>query len=222
MAEEFEPPELVETMAEVALGEREFEAEGFGRVKIRWPTQKERHQANMEYSKYFTQLLDEGLLKTRDEMEETLRKRKIWTDKHEEEKIRLRDLINDTHEAQAKARNKGERRKAIESRQKARDKLQELMVKYETLMANTVESKADEVRIGHIIYRVTSYVETDEPVWPTYDDYVNESNESGFAEVYGQWMAFQQGLPSNFLDILHEQEELLGENGEPDGEPASN
>lgn len=217
MAKEFESKELNESVEETKSGERIFDADGFGKVSVRFPNYKEKQLAEIEYSKKFTELIDTNL-KTRAEMEEVLKKRGIWTEKEEAKVDRLQKELVDAFEKVAKAKSEKARQKALESVNELKREIGQTQNARDTYMNQTVESKAEDVRMGYLVASVATYAETGEKVWKTFDDFINEKNESGLYDIALEFMNFINGLPSSFLEQSPAATEQQEENGGHDGE----
>lgn len=216
MAQEFEAKENKEFMTETLTGERIFEYEG-RKMKIRFPNNQESQLADIEYSKAFTELMDTNL-KTRAEMEELLEKRKIWTAEDERKIQNYQKSITDALEKLSKAKSNKEAQKQREEIVRLRKEIQKTQAKREAYLNNTIESRAENTKMGYIIHCVTFDLDSGERVWKKYNDFVTEDDQGLLYKVILEYMTFASGVPSSFLEQSPLDTEQQEENGEPDGE----
>lgn len=213
---DYEVKEVKETMNDVLTGERVFEYKE-KKIKIRFPNNRESQLADLEYSKMFTELMDTNL-KTRAEMEEMLEKRKIWTGADEARVQSLQKSISDEQEKLFKSKSEKEAQKHRDNISKHRKEVQKIQAKKEAYTNNTIESKAENAKMGYLIYCVTTYLDTGERVWGTYNDYVDEEDSQLLYRATLEFLTFAYGMPSSFLEQSPLDGEPQEENGEPDGE----
>lgn len=216
MSTEFESREMKESISETVVGERIFEVEG-KKLRLRFPNNRESQLADLEYSKEFTNLLDTNL-KTRGEMEEMLEKRKIWSVSDETKIETIQKTISDVYEKLAKAKSEKERQKCLTDLAKHRKEIQKIQSKKEVYLANTIESKAENIKLGYLIHCVTTYLDSGEQVWKKYSDFVNEENQVLLSTTTWEFLTFSNGIPSSFLEQSPQDTDPQEENGVLDGE----
>lgn len=217
MAKEYEAPELKEAVTETVTGVRFKDIEGLGIIKMRFPTTQERQLSDMEYSRVFTRLLSDGELKTRDEMEKILAQRGIWSSENDKEIDKLQEAVSDSLEKVVRSKNDEEHKKAWEEVQEHRLKIQSIVTKRELYMANTIEAKAEEIRISYLISKTISD-ENDNLVWKSYEDINNDNRTEIINTIIGEYIFFLNGVESNFLEQLAQGGGEQVESGEQDGE----
>lgn len=186
-------------------------------ILIEMPREKEKMLAKRKYTDIFYELLEEGTYKTDEEMKEILRKRKIWTDKDQRE---LDDLSSEWAEALNDyiiAQTPEEASKAAKRHGEIRKEMLELEEKYASFMRHTIESVAGDVMNAHLVVMCTKYLDTDEPIWNTYEEYLTEDNLAFQQRVLYEFLTFYRGIPQVFLEPLPEEREELVQIGEQDG-----
>lgn len=192
-----------ELLDEITEGTRIFTADGFGKVKIRFPTTAEKRKADIQYSMAFNEYLEMGLKTTR-EMEKILRDRGIWTDEDDAAITKKEKELEQKLLLLSKAKTKKRKREIREEIAAVREELLELNQQKQGFYANTVESKAEEVRLAYLMYTCTSDALTDKPLWNSFEEYNDEENQAGVIDIAYQFMTFLRGLPADFLSYLPE------------------
>lgn len=200
---EFDDEKAQKLMDEINDGKRIFDAKGFGRVQVRFPTSTERRKADLEYSKAFSELLDTGI-KTNREMEKLLESRGIWTKEDEAAVDKKQNEINQKLMLLGKAKTKKRKQEIREEIGQIREELFLLQQQKQSFFNETVESKAEEARFGYLIYCCAENAETGKPLWKSYDEFQDEENQEGVLQITYQFMTFIRGLPVDFLDYLPE------------------
>lgn len=203
VTEEITEEKAQEVFDEIIEGSRIFEAQGFGHVKIRFPTNAEKRRADIEYSKAFSELLDTGI-KTNKEMEKILRDRGIWGDEEERLVSETELEINKNLLLLKKAKTKKRKEELRKTLSDLRQKLFDLQQQKQSFFQQTVESKAEEARFGYFLYCCTSNAETNKPLWKTFEEFQEEENQAGVLDITYQFMTFVRGLPADFLEHLPE------------------
>jgi urease accessory protein UreF len=214
---EYEAKELQESYDEAKSGERIVSARGFGQVSVRFPNSREKQLGEIEYAKSFTDLIDTNM-KTRAEMEDVLVKRGIWSEKEEQQLEKLHKNLSDVLEKVAKANSPKASEKARENASSIRKQIRDMQEKRDIYMSNTIEAKADDVRMGFLVSRVATHIETGERVWKDYNAFVDEKNQDGLYDIVLAFIAMVNGIPSSFLEQSLQGSEELVESGELGGE----
>ena len=143
---------------------RIFEVDGT-KYAVRRPTMQELTKANEIRRKTFNEELAAGTM-LRDQLDEELRKRKLWSDDREARYQLLRQEVVDGEYALAKGGISLSKAKeiAIDMRRKRSEMVQMLSSRTD-LDANTCEGKADSVRFNFLFANCLVYNDTDEPFY---------------------------------------------------------
>jgi hypothetical protein len=197
-SKEMSNKEKREKMVEVQTGRRVFDTEKYGLLQIRYPKVEENRLADWEYSKVFQQAVMDDIPTNR-EMEETIKKKKLWTSKDDERIEQIREEIN----KQLVLLSKMETEKnmlPIETKiNELRDEMFGLQQEKQKYFNNTAEAKADEAKMSFLIHKCTEYADTNKPVWTTYKDFKEEEDQTTVNLIVYQFLTFINGLPADFL-----------------------
>jgi hypothetical protein len=197
-SQEMTNKEKREKMTEVQTGRRVFDSEKYGLLQIRYPKVEENRLADWEYSKVFNQACMDDIPTNR-EMEELIKKKKLWTSKDDERIEKIKEDI----EKQLVLLSKMESEKAIapiESKINAlRDEMFGLQQEKQRYFNNTAEAKADEAKMSFLIHKCTEYADNNKPVWEKYTDFKNEEDQNTVNLIVYQFLTFINGLPADFL-----------------------
>lgn len=194
-----------EKMAEVKTGRRVFNSEKYGLLQIRYPKVEENRLGDWEYSKVFQQAVMDDIPTNR-EMEELIKKRKLWTNKDDEKIDKIREEI----QKQLTILSKMESEKNMLPIRMKIDELQEeifgLQQEKQKYFNNTAEAKADEAKMSFLIHKCTEFAEDGKPVWKTYSDFKNEEDQQTVNMIVYQFLTFINGLPADFLGSPSEED----------------
>jgi hypothetical protein len=197
-SQEMTNKEKREKMTEVQTGRRVFDSDKYGLLQIRYPKVEENRLADWEYSKVFNQACMDDIPTNR-EMEELIKKKKLWTSKDDERIEKIREDI----EKQLVLLSKMESEKAIapiESKINAlRDEMFGLQQEKQKYFNNTAEAKADEAKMSFLIHKCTEFADTGKSVWEKYADFKNEEDQNTVNLIVYQFLTFINGLPADFL-----------------------
>lgn len=209
-SKELSNKEKRESMVEVQTGYRVFDTEKYGLLQIRYPKVEENRLADWEYSKVFQQAIMEDIPTNR-EMEDVIKRKKLWT-KEDDEKI---DKLNEEINKQIVVLSKLESEKAIAPVEAKiadlRNEIFQLQQQRQFYFNNTAESKADEAKMSFLIHKCTEYAESGKPVWKSYEDFKNEGDQITVNQIVYQFLTFINGLPADFLGNPVEQDGLADE-----------
>jgi len=149
------------------------------------PTMEDFAKANRLRSETFNELFMEGKTLLRDQLEEELRKRQLWSDDREARYQKLRREVIDFEFVLAKGGIKlsDARAVAIKMRDK-RQEMVELLSSRTNLDSNTCEGKADAVRFNSLLVSTLVYEDSGERVYAGLDEYINGQDEE-VAETAG-------------------------------------
>ena len=196
-SKEMSNKEKREKMTEVQTGKRVFETKK-GLVQIRFPGVEENRLADWEYSKVFHQAQMDDIPTNR-EMDEMIKRKKLWTKKDDEKIDKLREEIN----KQLTILSKMETEKNIEPVERKINEIREEMFamqqQKQRYYNNTAEAKADEAKMSFLVHQCTEYAETGKRVWETYKDYKDERDQQTVNAIIYQFLTFINGLPADYL-----------------------
>lgn len=191
---------------EIKTGKRIIEVEGYGEFELRFPTADDNRKADWYYSKVWNQAFSDGL-PTLDELLESLEKRGVWGEKQEEEVTQLNNDITQLETILAK-RDKKDRSKATIKIAKElvnkRNKLYLLQLKKQQYLSHCVESKAEEARKAYLISRCV--FKDGKLFWNSLDEYENDKRFDLLTKIQIEFLTFQAGISSDFLEKLPESE----------------
>jgi hypothetical protein len=209
--------ELREGMTEIVTGRRLFSTKTFGKVSVRFPSTEEQRLADWEYSLALTKGLKEGLM-TNKELEAILEERGVWGQKEKDRLIKIDEDIN----AELVYLSKLKSDKATEPVHVKINGLKQermnLLAERQKFMNVTTEAKAEESRISYLTYCCTENAETEERIWKTYKDFMNEKNNEDMGVIVMQFLTFINGLSPNLFELLQGEVETPVESGEQSGE----
>lgn len=141
---------------------RVFEVDG-KEYAVRRPTMQELVKANELHRETFQRELSNNTLLRR-ELEDELRKRKLWSDDREAEYQRLRQEIVDGEYRLAKGGFRLNEAKELSlSMRKKRREMVDMLSSRTELDSNTCEGKADAMKFNFLFANCLVYNETDEP-----------------------------------------------------------
>lgn len=213
--EELTEEERRNALNEIMQGMKTMETERWGTVVFRHPTIDESAKADMEYSKNFQTLVEEGV-RTNAQWRKWMREQGVFT-KEDEARVRtlhqklqaLSTALADTEEGQASA--------AIEEQiDEVSEELQELYEEQQGFLQHSAESKAEE---GRLMQLVLCCVEDEEgnPVWPDKEALLSEPNDDEMVRVTSGLMQFLRGIPLELSEALQEGTVTPEAIGEADG-----
>jgi hypothetical protein len=188
---------------EVQSGRRYFEAPGIGRAYLRNPTVEETQEAGFIYSKDFNKAVINGI-ETQEVLTKQLVDKGILEDvsKPDAEVNNLRRELVKKEALLAKydKNNKSKQAKKIATDlADTRDAIFDIELKRREYLSNSAESKAEDSRNNFLISRIAFSAEDDERIWPTYRDFLNETNLALVATVTYEFITFSYGLSSNYM-----------------------
>lgn len=187
-----------EKMTEVQTGRRVFDSEKYGLLQIRYPRVEENRLADWEYSKVFQQAIMDDIPTNR-EMEELIKKKKLWTKKDDEKIEKIREEINKQLTILSKMETEKNIAPIEDKIEELRDEMFALQQEKQRYFNNTAEAKADEAKMSFLIHKCTEYADNNSPVWATYTDFKNEEDQATVNMIVYQFLTFINGLPADFL-----------------------
>jgi hypothetical protein len=204
---------------------KEYETEDGSKkvIYVKRPNNDSIKEADIHRAKVWNRAFKEGVL-TKKEVETAMRERGLWDDeKSEKEKtltgeiLSLEKILYTGKDGKKKPKLSEGRTTAIEMRSK-RTQLRKLIEQRLSMDENTAESLADNARFDYLVSCCSYYEDTDESVFPDYEDY-NEKSSSLEAIVSAQLLALMMyNLEADFEDQLPENKflkdfELVNEDG---------
>jgi predicted DNA-binding protein len=175
-----------------------METERWGTIVFRHPTIDESARADMQYSKSFQNLVEEGV-RTNAQWRKWMREQGVFT--REDEK-RIRTLGQEMQAlSTALVDTEGdEAREAIEKQiEDISDEMQELYMEQQAFLQHSAESKAEEGRLMQLILCCVEN-EDGEPIWPNQEALLAEDNDQQTIEVTAGLMRFLRGIPLELLE----------------------
>lgn len=143
---------------------RKFELDGV-KYMVRRPTVDELIEANELRRKTFNEELKAGTI-LREELDQVLRQRDLWSDEREARYQQLRREILDGEYKLAKGGIKlSEAKKIALDIKKKRQEMAEMLAARSELDANTCEGKADAIRFNFLLCKCLVYEDSGEPVF---------------------------------------------------------
>jgi hypothetical protein len=205
-SQEMSNKEKREKMVEVQTGRRVFDSEKYGLLQIRYPKVEENRLADWEYSKVFNQACMDDIPTNR-EMDELIKKKKLWTSKDDDRIEKIRGEIDKQLVILSKM-DTAKNIAPIEAKiNELRDEMFGLQQEKQKYFNNTAEAKADESKMSFLIHKCTEFADTGKPVWATYKDFKEEEDQSTVNLIVYQFLTFINGLPADFLVDPSELEE---------------
>jgi hypothetical protein len=201
---------------------REFKVGGDPKdriIRIRFPGLEDEEKVNRLYSKVYGEMLEDSDLKTEDEILEIMKTRKIWTDEKEKRLDLLREkvaFITRTLIDKWDNLTNDEAQKLSGDYENYMEELTKLNEQRFRLVENSIDSRANEVRIKAQLVYCTYEVDEDgkeHKIWETMDDIHKESKRIFLNRCINEALTLWNGVPSNFLESLPGIEN--GENDSP-------
>ena len=209
-SQEMSNKEKREKMTEVQTGKRVFDTDKYGLLQIRYPKVEENRLADWEYSKVFQQAVMDDIATNR-EMEEMIKKKKLWTKTDDNKIEKIREEIGKQLTVLSKMETEKNMIPIEEKIEGLRDEMFGLQQEKQKYFNNTAESKADEAKMSFLIHKCTEYADGSKSVWKTYDDFKNEEDQNTVNMIVYQFLTFINGLPADFLGSPSEDEEETDE-----------
>lgn len=189
-----------QALNQILTGLKSMETERWGTVVFRHPTIDESAKADMQYSKLFQSLVEEGV-RTNAQWRKWMREQGVVT---KEDEVKARTLnqelqgltvaLADTEGDEAKA--------AIEDRmEEVVSELNEYFAEQEGFLQHSAESKAEEGRILHLILCCVEH-EDGSPVWNSSAELLKEENDPDMVAVIRGLMQFLRGVPLELSEAL--------------------
>tara|TARA_A100001515_G_scaffold144720_2_gene149714 strand:+ start:2405 stop:3289 length:885 start_codon:yes stop_codon:yes gene_type:complete len=192
-------------------------------VVVKKPTNDQLKEADIHKAKAWNKAFREGVM-TKAEVEKIMVERGIWSEEKSKVEARLTQEILELEkrlyrgDGKAAPKLSDGRDIAIEMRKK-RIELRDLISERLAADDNTAESLADNARFDFLVYKCSYNGDTDQPLFPSYEDY-NNRGSSRVAVTSAQLLARMiYDLDSDFEDKLPEnaflkQHNLVNNNGQ--------
>ena len=173
---------------------------------IKAPTAMVIREADWAYSKVYTKALTEGI-PTSSEMQDILKKRGIIGPEYDDRAVELSTLLSNTLDKMNTTTDIVEKKRLAEEASVLRNEIFLWNQRLNGPMANTCEQLADDARLESITAGVV-YDSNGNKVWKNLDDYISTNKTDLAATAKFEVMLFLQGLESDFLDTVPENEVL--------------
>ncbi len=191
-------------LEDVVSGRRYFEIPGYGKVYLRPATVEETQEASLEYSKMFNKAIMEGI-PVQDELEKLLISKGILEDEDAYDSAinkKRRELLQKEELLKKQPKSKAKDKKVIKLAKEVADLRNEIFsdqFKRRNLLSNSAEAKADEIRTAFLISKTAVNADTDEPVWNSFEEYLNETDLVKLSKINFEYLTFSYGLSSNYM-----------------------
>jgi len=175
-------------------------------VRIKFPDLEAEEKMNVAYSKSYGELLSDPNIKTEDELLTIMDERGVWTDKSDERIEALRERVRffsgqilENSEKMTEA----ELDESCKKYDQASNELQELLTKRSTITDNSIEGRANEIKLKlQIVNCVFQVLEdgTEKRIWADLKEINTDSRRVILRRIVNECIAFWNGVPSNFLE----------------------
>jgi len=155
-------------------------------------------EADWQYSRIYTKSLTEGIT-TSAEMMDILRRRGIVGPEFEQRAAELTNSLNEKILSLNVADNLDDKRDLAVEVAEARDELFQWNQRLNGPMANTCEQLADDSRLEYLTSCMI-FDKDDNRIWETYDEYINEKDQTLSLKSRFEVMLYLQGLEPDFLE----------------------
>ena len=185
------------------MEDRTFSYEG-QEFFIKAPSAMVIREADWVYSKMYTKALIEGI-PTSSEMQDILKKRGIIGPEYDDRAVELSTMLSDKLERMIMADDPVEKKLLAEEAANIRNDIFLWNQRLNGPMANTCEQMADDARLESI----TSSIVVDKDgnnIWKNHDDFISSDKSDLTATAKFEVMLYLQGLESDFLDTVPENE----------------
>ena len=198
------------------------------KVYVKKPDNDSVKVADRHRAKTWNEAFKDGVL-TKKEVHQIMRERDIWNDEKASQEEKLTEEIIKLErklyrgDGKRKPKLSEGRSIAIEMKTK-RNELRDLIAERISMDENTAEALADNAKFDYLVSCCAFYSDTDEPVFPNYEDY-NQRSSDDIANLAAQLLAkmmynldadFEASLPENqFLKqfgLVNEDGELVDPN----------
>lgn len=184
---------------------KEFRDKENVEIHIHRPTVECDTIASDAYSKTFNRLLNDPDYKTNDEMEQVLIDRGIWGTKQEE---KIEGIQNDMQAIAVDVctirDNKNAKRRVNELKEQwksLRVQLEEINLKKQQYLGNTIESRADEAKLKVKLSLCVKYPDGTQ-IWPTVEDLSNEEDATSVSQIVHEAVLFWSGISTEIIQAL--------------------
>lgn len=167
---------------------------------------KEESLASDHFARAYSRLIKDPDLMTKKEMSKLLEERGIWGKPEEEMIESIRDEMNAIEVGVGKLREKKkfteEKRKEFRGEWiKRRQQISDLIRERDNILAHTVEGRAEEEEVGMKVSLCAKYP-NGEYVWPTYEEFIDETDKQGLGLIVRESMLFWVGLSQEIIQDL--------------------
>lgn len=172
----------------------------FGWVAHRHPSVDDHRQADFQYTMELFRALQAGI-PSEEKMWKMLEEHGVWSKEQDE---RIEQLRKDIHALVQQLEKRKNNKGAAESIQKRIDELErelsELVAKRTHYANQCAEAYARNHRMSYLVWCCTINPETQKPVWPTFQDFLNERNQQALAPIITKCLSFLNGIPDELLE----------------------
>jgi hypothetical protein len=152
-------------------------------VAVVRPTMGINKDAQLEYNKTFSTLLENGTM-LRDKLDEYLKKQGIWSNERE---TQYKILVEELNDSELKLKKGGikltEARETAIKMKEMREEIQKLISKRVEYDTNTVEGQCENARFNYLVSRCAVYNNSGKPIFSDLEDYLDKSREEYASEI---------------------------------------
>ncbi|MFA5238303.1 MAG: hypothetical protein WC476_01170 [Phycisphaerae bacterium] len=190
-------------LTELRTGRRYFTVEGIGDLFICNPSVKDQQEADREGIKALSQALRDGIL-TPEEMEELLDNRGLFVDMQDKLNKSIAELTRlnfelDNYSSKTDAKSKKKEKDIAVEMANIREEATRLRMEKDSYLRSTTAGISNDARSGYIVSRCIKKVDTEERLWPTYEDYLNETDVNLLSSVTINYLTFSNGISADFI-----------------------
>jgi len=173
----------------------------------RMANNEEIQDSEFEYSRVFNKAIMAGIL-PQSTLLAKLIEAEIWSPEKDRAIEQQRVVVAGIEEKLGEEESESAREALARDLSDERAKLYNMRQEKIDLLAHTAEAKADEVQRNFIVSRVTARADTKKPVWKSYEEYRKEQDGGLLFRATYEYLTFINGLPSDFVDALPENQIL--------------
>lgn len=200
---ELSPQESEELLVEVITGKKFFLSEESSEVfAVRFPTIEDRDRARVIYTTTCRKLIALGIL-TIPQMRNVINKNKILPDALYPSIGRVEAQIKANERARELTGSSTQKFQLDRDIEKLYEELRELKGQEEHILENTVEIKAEEVRLNYLVSRCTLCGdEFESKVWKNYEDYCGFVDREFVMLAKLNFFRLNNGIPNHLIRAL--------------------
>lgn len=170
--------------------------------KVIGPSGKIAELAENEENRVFSELFRRQGVCTRQEMEDELERRGLWTKKEREYLSKIREEI-DKSVGELSTTTSTKEKKVYQKIKKLREEERELSAKYDNYFERTVEARAENARLIALVSLCTLN-EDGTPVWKNVSDFKTETDMDLVTKATSKFLSVSMGIEIDSLELLED------------------